>query len=116
MTFEKADGVPAVDLAALQEKYPDVPVPAGRIIIFMLLVGVMTLGMLTGCSSDTEENQENETQQETDAGDSEEPAEDAETSAGQGRNILVVYYLATGNTERENRISQKRMNSIFIFG
>lgn len=75
-------------------------------IISMLLVGVMTLGLLTGCSSDTssdtEENQENETQQETDAGDntaSEEPEEDAEAPAAQGGNILVVYYSATGNTE-----------------
>lgn len=86
-------------------------------VISILIVSVMFLGLLTGCSSETEGKQENDTQQETDTGDDavgEEPAEDTETSSGISGNTLVVYYSATGNTEEvANTIAEAAGGSLF---
>lgn len=81
--------------------------------ISMLLMGVMMLGLLTGCGSDTEADPADDTQQKTDAagGDA---AENTETSAGIGGKTLVVYYSATGNTaEVANTIAEAADGDLF---
>ncbi len=81
----------------------------------MVLVGVATMSLLTGCSSNTNNSQEEnteqteteaETQSETEAEtqnetETEIQSETGETSneASNSGNTLVVYYSATGNTE-----------------
>ena len=80
-------------------------------ILSMLLVGVTALGLLAGCSSNTddtqstadntatEENQDNTADSSTDADAAQSGTEEnTDTASGSG-NVLVVYYSATGNTE-----------------
>ncbi len=89
-------------------------------IISMLLVGVMALGLLAGCGSQTEESDpQQETQTETgtseDRADEEtEESGDAAASADDGGNTLVVYYSATGNTEAvANTIAETTGGDLF---
>lgn len=64
-------------------------------ILSMLLIGVTTLGLLAGCSSNTDDTQQNASADNTAA---EENQDSADEASGSG-NVLVVYYSATGNTE-----------------
>lgn len=81
-------------------------------ILSMLLVGVTAIGLLAGCSSNTDDTQNasadntaaEENQDSTaDSSDNEEAAqsgtEDSTDAASGSGNVLVVYYSATGNTE-----------------
>ena len=72
----------------------------------MILCSVM-MGMLAGCSSSgggstTEENTAESTTESTTAADS--SSEDAQNIEGSGGKTLVVYYSATGNTERVAKV------------
>ena len=80
-------------------------------ILSMLLVGVTALGLLAGCSSNTddtqasadntatEENQDNTADSSTDADAAQSGTEESTDTASGSGNVLVVYYSATGNTE-----------------
>ena len=75
-------------------------------LMMMILCGVM-VGMLAGCSSSggsstTEENTTESTTESTTAADS--SSEDAQNTEGSGGKTLVVYYSATGNTERVAKV------------
>ena len=75
-------------------------------VMMMVLCGVM-VGMLAGCSSSggsstTEENTAESTTESTTAADS--SSEDAQNTEGSGGKTLVVYYSATGNTERVAKV------------
>ena len=75
-------------------------------VMMMVLCGVM-VGMLAGCSSSggsstTEENTTESTTESTTAADS--SSEDAQNTEGSGGKTLVVYYSATGNTERVAKV------------
>ena len=75
-------------------------------VMMMVLCGVM-VGMLAGCSSSggsstTEENTAESTTESTTAADS--SSEDAQNTKGSGGKTLVVYYSATGNTERVAKV------------
>ena len=75
-------------------------------LMMMILCGVM-VGMLVGCSSSggsstTEENTTESTTESTTAADS--SSEDAQNTEGSGGKTLVVYYSATGNTERVAKV------------
>lgn len=75
-------------------------------VMMMILCGVM-VGMLAGCSSSggsstTEENTAESTTESTTAADS--SSEDAQNTEGSGGKTLVVYYSATGNTERVAKV------------
>ena len=75
-------------------------------LMMMILCGVM-VGMLAGCSSSggsstTEENTTESTTESTTAADS--SSEDAQNTEGNGGKTLVVYYSATGNTERVAKV------------
>lgn len=78
----------------------------------MLLVGVTTLGLLAGCSSNTddtqdanadntaaEENQGSTADSSDNADAAQSGTEDSTDAASGSENVLVVYYSATGNTE-----------------
>lgn len=74
--------------------------------VMMILCGVM-VGMPAGCSSSggsstTEENTAESTTESTTAADS--SSEDAQNTEGSGGKTLVVYYSATGNTERVAKV------------
>lgn len=81
-------------------------------IISMLLVGVTALGLLAGCSSNTddtqnagtdntaaEENQDGPADSSDDADAAQSGTEENTDAVSGSGNILVVYYSATGNTE-----------------
>ena len=85
-------------------------------ILSMLLVGVTALGLLTGCSSNTDDTQNAGTdnaaaeEDQDSTADSSNNADAAQTADQSGTedsadaasgsgNVLVVYYSATGNTE-----------------
>lgn len=81
-------------------------------ILSMLLVGVTALGLLAGCSSNTddtqdanadntaaEENQDSTADSSNDADAAQSGTEDSTDAASGAGNVLVVYYSATGNTE-----------------
>ena len=85
-------------------------------ILSMLLVGVTALGLLTGCSSNTDDTQNAGTdnaaaeENQVSTADSSDNADTAQTADQSGTedsadaasgsgNVLVVYYSATGNTE-----------------
>ncbi|MGI6008472.1 MAG: flavodoxin [Ruminococcus sp.] len=81
-------------------------------ILSMLLVGVTALGLLAGCSSNTdntqnagadntaaEENQDSTADSSGDADAAQSATEDSTDAASGSGNVLVVYYSATGNTE-----------------
>ena len=75
-------------------------------LMMMILCGVM-VGMLAGCSSSggsstTEENTTESTTESTTAADS--SSEDAQNTEGSSGKTLVVYYSATGNTERVAKV------------
>ena len=75
-------------------------------LMMMILCGVM-VGMLAGCSSSggsstTEENTAESTTESITAADS--SSEDAQNTEGSGGKTLVVYYSATGNTERVAKV------------
>lgn len=75
-------------------------------LMMMIICGVM-VGMLAGCSSSggsstTEENTTESTTESTTAADS--SSEDAQNTEGSGGKTLVVYYSATGNTERVAKV------------
>lgn len=75
-------------------------------VMMMILCGVM-VGMLAGCnssggSSTTEENTAESTTESTTAADS--SSDDAQNTEGSGGKTLVVYYSATGNTERVAKV------------
>lgn len=87
-------------------------------IISLIIIGVGTLSLLAGCGSNTNSNQAGGAQQETlneeqitaDSGDS---ADDSETTAGNGK-TLVVYYSATGYTEAvANAIAEATGGDLF---
>ncbi len=88
-------------------------------IISMLLVGVMAFGLLAGCGSQTE-TEENNAQQEAQTETSEDAAseetgasDETGASAGEGK-TLVVYYSATGNTEAvANTIAEATSGDLF---
>lgn len=107
-------------------------------VISMLMVCVMALGLLAGCSSATEDSRTNETQQETqneadttanvdsetDTTESTDHVEEANTgeaagieaavSADESGKTLVVYYSATGNTEAvANTIAEATGGDLF---
>lgn len=78
----------------------------------MLLIGVTALGLLAGCSSNTddtqndsadntvgEENQDSTADSSGDADAAQSATEDSTDAASGAVNVLVVYYSATGNTE-----------------
>ena len=88
-------------------------------IISILLTGVMTLGLLAGCGSKTEESDsQKEAQAETASsenrtGETSEDSDKTEISDG-GGNTLVVYYSATGNTEAvANAIAETTDGDLF---
>lgn len=63
----------------------------------VLLTGTLAMGLLTGCSSDTENNQGSTEQT---AQNAEETTDDtSEMPTPENGKTLVVYYSATGNTE-----------------
>ena len=81
-------------------------------IFSMLLIGVTALGLLAGCSSNTddtqndsadntvgEENQDSTADSSGDADAAQSATEDSTDAASGAVNVLVVYYSATGNTE-----------------
>ena len=81
-------------------------------ILSMLLVGVTALGLLAGCSSNTddtqndgadntaaEENRDSIADSSGDADAAQSGTEDSTDAASGSGNVLVVYYSATGNTE-----------------
>lgn len=81
-------------------------------ILSMLLVGVTVLGLLAGCSSNTddtqdanadntaaEENQGSTADSSDNADAAQSGTEDSTDAASGSENVLVVYYSATGNTE-----------------
>ena len=81
-------------------------------ILSMLLVGVTALGLLAGCSSNTddtqdanadntaaEENQGSTADSSDNADAAQSGTEDSTDAASGSENVLVVYYSATGNTE-----------------
>ena len=77
-------------------------------ILSMLLVGVTALGLLAGCSSNTDDTQnagntavednQDSTADSSDDADATQPEDSTDAASGSG-NVLVVYYSATGNTE-----------------
>lgn len=92
-------------------------------IVSMIVTGTIAFGLLTGCSSDSDSSGADNTQQESqsteqdgtqeqsgeqdEAQNEESGGADAETSAAgsetvpeEGKKTLVVYYSASGNTER----------------
>ncbi len=86
-------------------------------ILSMLLVGVTALGLLAGCSSNTDDTQNAGTdnaaaeENQVSTADSSDNADTAQTEEQSGtedstdaasgsENVLVVYYSATGNTEK----------------
>lgn len=81
-------------------------------ILSMLLVGVTAIGLLAGCSSNTddtqdanadntatEENQDSTADSSDNADAAQSGTEDSTDAASGSGNVLVVYYSATGNTE-----------------
>ncbi len=81
-------------------------------ILSMLLVGMTALGLLAGCSSNTndiqntsadntaaEENQDSAADSSGDADAAQSSTKDSTDAASGSGNVLVVYYSATGNTE-----------------
>ena len=94
----------------------NVTVMKAKKILSMLLVGVTALGLLTGCSSNTDDTQNAGTdnaaaeEDQDSTADSSNNADAAQTADQSGTedsadaasgsgNVLVVYYSATGNTE-----------------
>ena len=76
-----------------------------RKVLSLLIIGIMTVGLLSGCgaSEDTQDQNDSATQsdqsaEETDS-DTEPSTEDALDSGASDGKTLVVYYSATGNTE-----------------
>lgn len=73
-------------------------------VLAVILAVTASIGIMTGCGSDTDNSQDNSTA-ETDRTDAQDNAEEtADTAAGSDAsassgNVLVVYYSATGNTE-----------------
>lgn len=98
----------------------NVTIMKAKKILSMLLVGLTTIGLLAGCSSNTdntqnasadntqnagadnavaEENQESTADSSDDADAAQPGTEDSTDAASGSGNVLVVYYSATGNTE-----------------
>lgn len=76
-----------------------------RKVLSLLIIGIMTVGLLSGCgaSEDTQDQndsaaQSDQSAEETDS-DTEPSTEDALDSGASDGKTLVVYYSATGNTE-----------------
>lgn len=89
-------------------------------IISMIVTGTVVFGLLTGCGSDTDSSRTDSTQQESQSmeqdgaqdqsmeqdgvqdngADAETLADGSETVPAEGGKTLVVYYSASGNTER----------------
>ena len=74
--------------------------------LFLLVAaGILTCGLLTGCGTSTEENQNDDTEQtEQNTSESEDTNSDetsnTDNAGGAGQKTLVVYFSATGNTEQ----------------
>ena len=76
-----------------------------RKVLLLLIIGIMTVGLLSGCgaSEDTQDQndsaaQSDQSAEETDS-DTEPSTEDALDRGASDGKTLVVYYSATGNTE-----------------
>ena len=66
-------------------------------ILSIILVGVMTMGLLAGCGSSSEDKQKATDNHTSQTGDEGQPSDNS-TKAGDGK-VLVVYYSATGSTK-----------------
>ena len=72
----------------------------------LMAAGILTCGLLTGCSTSTEENQNDDTEQmgqnapESEDTNSDESSNTDNAGSGEGQKTLVVYFSATGNTEQ----------------